>query len=236
MRTGGIAFLSMTMLLGVMGATPVALAQTKAAPDPERERIAQIVQTELERQANATAAGQARELLRDPMSPVIGNPDGTVTLVEFFDYQCGFCKAAEPRLQQLVKDDPNVRLVLKEYPILSPESVVAAKAALASVKQGKYTAFHQAMLGHRGQLKTENIWEIAKTVGLDVERLRKDMDAPEITDHLLANFNLARKLKISVVPGFLVDTQVLSGVSPRTETGKIDFAKVVAEARARKGS
>lgn len=180
------------------------------------------------------AVARQKDLLSDPASPVIGNPNGNVTIVEFTDYQCPYCKAAEPRLQALLKEDPNVRLVVKEFPILTKESVTASRAALAAVKQGKYTAFHQAMMEHKGQITVENVFEYAKKVGLNVDQLKKDMNAPEIADQIIENLKLARAMKISVVPGLVVDTKVLSGVSNKTSTAKIDFKQEVAEARAAK--
>jgi protein-disulfide isomerase len=168
--------------------------------------------------------------LRDPMSPVIGNAKGDVTIVEFFDYTCPFCKAVEPRLEKLVKDDKGVKVILKEFPILTPESLVAAKAALASVKQGKYEQFHNALIGFKGRLQNEVIFDTAKDVGLDVARLRKDMEAPEITDEIIATFNLARGLRIFQTPGFIVDGHMLTGPS-----AEIDFPKVAAQVRAAKG-
>jgi protein-disulfide isomerase len=212
------------LMLALLAGGPIRAQGT--ADDP--------VKAALEQAAQAAAAARVRDLLQDPASPVIGPADADVAIVEFFDYQCPYCKAAEPRLEALLQEDRGVRLVLKEFPILTPESRVASKAALASVKQDKYTAFHQALLGYRGQLKEATIFEIAAAVGLDVPRLRKDMDSPEVADQIIATMNLARALKISVVPGFLVDTHVLSGVSNKTETGKIDFKQEVAAARARK--
>jgi protein-disulfide isomerase len=189
------------------------------------------VKDALEKDAQAAAIAKVTELLRDANAPVIGDPNAAVTIVEFFDYQCSFCKAAEPRIEALLKENKNVKLVLKEFPILTPESRVATKAALAAVKQGKYAAFHQAMMLHKGQLKIENVWDYAAQVGLDVARLKKDMDSPEIADQIISNFNLARALKISVVPGFFVETKLLSGVSNKTSTSKIDFNQEVAEAQ-----
>ena len=185
----------------------------------------------LEAAADKAAAAKVGELLRDPTSPVLGNASGDVVLVKFVDYQCPYCKAVEPKLDKLLADDKGVKLVVKEFPILGPASVVAAKAALASVGQGKYQAYHQAMMAFRGQLTNDIVFGIAKDVGLDVERLRKDMIAPEIADQLLANFNLSRALKISLTPGYFVNTHVLAGVSVDTSSGKIDFVAEVAAAR-----
>ena len=167
-------------------------------------------------------------LLNDPSSPVIGNPHASVAVIEFFDYACPYCKAAEPRLEALLKSDKGTKLVLKEFPILTPESMIATKAALASVKQGKYVQFHNALMNYKGPLESSLIFDTAKEVGLDVGRLRKDMASPEITDEILANFNLARSLRIFQTPGFIVGNHILTGAS-----ADIDFPKAVAAARAK---
>ncbi len=209
-------------------------AFAQSAVDPAVEATAALVQLEMEKAANVAAKNRAKDLLQDASSPVMGNLDGNVTIVAFTDYQCPYCKAAEPRILQLLKDDGKVRFIVKDFPILGPASVVASKAALAAAKQGKHHEFHVALMAFKGQLKDEIIFATAKSVGLDVERLKKDMFAPEIADQLLANMNLARALKVSVVPGYFVDARVLSGVSSRTQTSKIDFAAEVAAARAQK--
>lgn len=208
------------------------------APPPdsaEQVRIEQAVQAyaselraDQERAMDAAVVNKATALLRDPGTPVLGNPQGDVVVIEFFDYACSFCKAVEPRLQKLLEDDEGVKLILKEFPILTPESLIAAKAALASVKQGKYDSFHQALIGSRGQLDTPRIFEIANSVGLDVDRLRQDMDAPEVADQIIANFNLARSLRITTTPTFIVGTHMLTEPS-----AQIDFPNTVAAARAK---
>jgi protein-disulfide isomerase len=165
-------------------------------------------------------------LLHDPASPVLGNPRGDVAVIEFFDYACSYCKAVEPRVAALLKSDPGVRLVLKEFPILTPESLIAAKASLASVKQGKYAQFHQALMAYKGPWQTSVIFDTAKAVGLDLARLRKDMAASAVTDELLANFNLARSLRIFQTPGFIVGTHILTEPS-----AQIDFPRAVAAVR-----
>jgi protein-disulfide isomerase len=192
-----------------------------------------IVKTELEKAAAQAAAARASTLLRDPGSPVIGNPQGDVTLVKFSDYQCSYCKAADPRIEKLIADDGKVRVVVKEFPILGPVSVIAAKAALASQKQGKYHAYHQAMMGYRGKLTNEDIFAMAAKAGLDVGKLKADMESPEVTDQIIATFDLARALKISLTPGYIVNATVLSGVSGKTSSAAIDFPKEIAAARAK---
>lgn len=216
------------MLAGV--ALPFAASGQSAAPAVDNS---DIVKAELEKASAQAAAARASTLLRDPNSPVLGNPQGDVTLVKFTDYQCSYCKAADPRIEKLIADDSKVRVVVKEFPILGPVSVVAAKAALASQKQGKYTAYHRAMMGYRGKLTNEDVFAMAAKVGLDVNKLKADMESPEVTDQLIDTFNLARALKVSLTPGYIVNATVLSGVSAKTSSAAIDFPKEIAAARAK---
>ena len=207
------------------------MAAAGAAPSEIEQAVqayASKLRADAERARDQAVVNRTTALLRDPATQVLGNPEGDVAVVEFFDYTCPFCKAVEPRLQQLLQDDKGVKLVVKEFPILSSVSLIASKAALASVKQGKYQSFHQALLGFRGQLETSAVFEIAKSVGLDVDRLRNDMDMPEVADQIIANFNLARSLNITSTPTFIVGTHMLTEPS-----AQIDFAKTVAAARAK---
>lgn len=171
-------------------------------------------------------AGKTTTLLNDPMTPVIGNQQADVAIIEFFDYNCPYCKAAEPRLEKLLKEDKRVKLIVKDFPILTPQSLPAAKAALASVKQGKYEQYHQAMMMFKGRIEDSTIFDIAKDVGLDVERLKKDMLAPEIADEIIANFNLARAIRAFQTPVFIIDNHLITEPS-----AEIDFTKLVAAAR-----
>ena len=218
-------------ILGIFAAAALLVTATAHSADLDKAAADAFLQ----QAADNAAVAHARELADDPATPMIGDAHGDVAIIEFFDYQCPYCKAAEPRLEQLVKQDGHIKLVLKDFPILTPESRIAARAALASRLQGKYQAFHEALIGFRGRLTADKIFEIAHDVGLDIDRLRKDMDSPEIADHIISDMNLARALKISVTPAFIVDTKVLSGVSADTATSKIVFPDEVAAARARKG-
>ena len=200
--------------------------------------IEQILQQNLEKlkidqeaAANNLAKQSADDLLQDPQTPTLGNPNGDVTIVEFFDYQCTFCKAAEPRLREVIESDGSIKLVVKEFPILGPVSLIASKAALASVYQNRYEVYHNALMDHRGPLDRDRVFIIAARVGLDVEQLQKDMNNPQVADQIISNFNLARKLRVRVVPGFFVNTHVLSGLSSETVTARIDFQKEVEAAR-----
>jgi protein-disulfide isomerase len=169
-------------------------------------------------------------LAGDPASPVIGNPNGDVTIVEFFDYACAYCKAAEPRLAAAVRADPNVRLVLKEFPILTPESMIATRVALAAGKQGKYAQFHQAMMAYQGQLGERAIFDTAQAQGLDMARLKADMQAPDITAQIIANFNLARAIRAFQTPTFVAGSALAAHVLS-SNSASIDFPKEIAAAR-----
>jgi protein-disulfide isomerase len=214
-------------------AAPLTASAQTAPPTGAVVDNSDIVKAELEKAAAQAAVARAGQLLRDPNSPVMGNPDGDVTLVKFSDYQCTYCKAADPRIDKLVAEDGKVRVVVKEFPVLGPASVAAAKAALASQKQGKYHAYHQAMMGFRGKLTNDDIFAMAAKVGLDVAKLKADMESPEVTDQIIDTFNLARAMKISITPGYIVNATVLSGVSAKTSSAAINFPQEVAAARAK---
>ncbi|HEX3486152.1 MAG TPA: DsbA family protein [Micropepsaceae bacterium] len=218
-------------LMGVALAIALPLqASAAGVAASEQQRMEQAFASKLEadqqKAQDKLIAGKTTALLNDPATPVIGNPKADVAVIEFFDYTCPYCKAVEPRIQKLLKDDKNVKLVVKEFPILTPESLVASKVALAAAKQGKYEEYHQALMNFKGRLTNDVIFDTAKEVGLDVPRLRKDMQAPEVTDAIIANFNLARGLRIFQTPAFIVGGHMLTGAS-----SDIDFPKVVAAAR-----
>jgi protein-disulfide isomerase len=164
------------------------------------------------REKAAKALGDRRdELLNDPETPIGGNPKGDVSLVEFFDYRCPYCKQVEQSLEQLVAEDHQLRFVYKELPVLGPDSTIAARVALASRKQGKYEAFHSAMMQTKGQIGESVIFEVAGSVGLDVKRLKEDMAAPEIDKTLKANLELADALDIKGTPGFVIGKEIVPG-------------------------
>lgn len=190
-----------------------------------------IMQAREEAQKSA-AAKQAlidnrAALERDPADPVLGNPDGDVTIVEFFDYQCGYCKTMMKPLFDLVEEDGNIRLVLKEFPILGPASETAALASLAAERQGKYEAFHTALLGLRGRLSTEAIWQVALETGLDIDALKSDMADPALQQQIRKSYELAQALEIQGTPAFAIGNQVIPGA-----VSKEQLAELVAEVRA----
>jgi protein-disulfide isomerase len=151
------------------------------------------------------------ELVNDPATPVGGNPKGDVSLVEFFDYRCPYCKEVQPLVQKLTGEDPAIRLVYKDVPLLGPASFTAARAALAAQRQGKHEAFHLVMMNTKGQIGDDAVFAVAKAVGLDLDRLKKDMAAPEIDQQLKANLALANALDVHGTPTFIAGDQVVEG-------------------------
>jgi protein-disulfide isomerase len=185
----------------------------------ENPEILQEMATKLEakqKQAEADARNSnlnkhAADIFHDATDAVIGNPNGDVTLVEFMDYNCGWCKKSMVEMQSLLKADKNVRVVMKEFPIFGEGSEYAAKAALAAVKQGKYWQLHQAMFASEGKITPEVVDQIAVEQGLDLAKLKTDMQDPAITANIQKTNILAQTLLFTGTPAFIVDTQVSPG-------------------------
>lgn len=244
-RTPFVAFVLVCGLTVILHCGPVRAADI---PTEQRQAIEGIIhdylihnpdvlieaireaEDKLNREADAKAAtvlsDRRSEIFDDPATPVGGNPQGDVTIVEFFDYRCPYCKQVLPSLQILLKEDHKLRFVYKEMPVLGPPSVTAAHAALAAQRQGKYEAFHNAMMATKGQITDDTVYKVAGSVGLDVDRLKQDMSAPEIGQSLKTNLALADALNIRGTPGFIVGEHIVPGA--------IDLdalRKMVAEAR-----
>ncbi|MDX9689345.1 MAG: DsbA family protein [Proteobacteria bacterium] len=154
------------------------------------------------------------ELFNDPSSPVAGNPKGDVTVVEFFDYNCGYCKVSAETLRKLISEDKNIRVVFKEFPIFGPASNKLSHIALASAKQGKYFDFHMALLSAKDRVTEAHAYEIAKKVGLDVEKLKKEAKNPAYETALNKNKQLAAKIGARGTPYFVVGEKVFGGAIP----------------------
>jgi len=169
------------------------------------------IKSEAHDKAAAALAKDRDQVFDDPTTPVGGNPKGDVSLVEFFDYRCPYCKQVEPALEALLSQDHQLRFVYKEFPVLGPESVTAARAALAARQQGKYAAFHRAMMAVKGEFDEAAVFKVASSVGLDVDRLKRDMDAPEIDRTLKDNLTLAAALDIRGTPGFVIGNEIVPG-------------------------
>jgi protein-disulfide isomerase len=164
-----------------------------------------------EERARAAVVERRQELLEDPAAPVAGNPKGDVTIVEFFDYRCPYCKQVEPALEALLKEDRQLRIVYKELPILGKDSVYATRAALAARKQAKYDKFHTAMMAAKGQIDEKTVLQVAASSGLDIERLKSDMNASEIDDVIKRNYDLAQALDIHGTPAFVIGGELVPG-------------------------
>lgn len=175
--------------------------------------------TELDKRQQAEQASQqekvisenADALFRSPMSYSAGNPNGDVTVVEFFDYNCGFCKRALPDLVKLIDSDDKVKVVFKELPIFGEESEAAAKAALAAGKQGKYFEMHQKLYAEPGKADKDKALRAAAELGLDVPQLEKDMEDPSIQQALDETKDLAQKLGLQGTPLYLIGDRIVPG-------------------------
>jgi protein-disulfide isomerase len=156
-------------------------------------------------------AAHKKEVFDDPNSPIAGNPKGDVTLVEFFDYRCPYCKQVEPALEKLVAEDRQLKLVYKEFPVLGPESDLAAHVALAAKKQGKYDVFHRAMMAVPGHFDEAAVYKVAASIGLDLDRLKQDAKSSDVAAQLKANAALGNELDIGGTPGFVIGDAIIPG-------------------------
>ncbi|WP_082376713.1 DsbA family protein [Ahrensia marina] len=190
------------------------------------ERLEQIAKERQDAQLASILSDRRDELERDPNAPILGNPDGDVTIVEFFDYNCPYCRRVKPEIAALLERDDNVRLVYREWPILGPGSVYAARAALASQSQGKYEEFHWALMSLEGRAEEQAILETAASIGLDIEQLQADMNAPEIDSHIAVSMELAEGLNITGTPTFIIGKSIAPGL---VETDRL--VQMVDEAR-----
>lgn len=164
--------------------------------------------------ASAAIEKRPQDIFADGYSFVAGNPKAKLTVVEFFDYNCGHCREAFPKLMALIDSHADIRFIFKEFPIF-PGSDEAAAAAMAAAKQGKYLEFHRALMGTPGSVNAHSIDEAAKKVGLDVDKLHKDMKDPAIAARLEANHNLGDDLGIDGTPTFIVGKELMSGWSSK---------------------
>lgn len=224
--------------LAVTTAAPVA-AQGKtpamSLPEGEREKIESVVKDYIlnnpeviiqaiqslrereelknRQQTKANLVKLQGELLSDPNTPVGGNPKGSVTVVEFFDYRCGFCKRVFPDIVKLVDGDKDIRFVYKEFPILGPQSVTASKAGLAAwmLDKSKYEVFHKVMMAAKGALPEDRVMTFAAKSGYDVKALQKVMKDPRIGAMIERTFDLAKALDINGTPAFVIGDQVIRG-------------------------
>jgi len=229
-----IAFAAAVVSLALAGAAP-AVADSFSAD--QREEIGKIIKdyllthpdvmqdvmAELEKRQQAAEAEKHRAavvenkatLFSSPHQVVLGNPQGNVTMVEFFDYNCGFCKRAMSDMLDLIKTDSNLKFVLKEFPVLGEGSVEAARVAVAARMQDasgkKYIEFHQKLLGGRGAADKMRALAVAKEVGFDMPRLERDMGSDEVKKTIEENMKLAEALGVSGTPSYVVGEEVVIG-------------------------
>lgn len=204
------------------------------------EVIMEAIQVLEQRRTAAAAEAEAGlvaviadELRNDGYSHVAGNPDGDVTVVEFLDYNCGYCKKAHEDVKTLLRMDPNVRLVIKEFPILGPSSRIAAEMAMAAMMQDNgdaYLEFNDLLLTNRGTLDEAAILRLAQRAGLDTVRLRSDAADPAIAANIARTYELAKKLRIEGTPTFVIGDKVVRGFVPLQQ-----LQSDVAAERAEKG-
>lgn len=174
----------------------------QAVQNYQRQQYEKAEQTV--KQTQKMAPNYAKALFQQSNDPSIGNPNAKVTIVEFFDYQCPHCVDMAPVVADIVKANPDVKIIFKEFPIRGPMSEVAARAALAANKQGKYYEFSHALLTVNKQLTDEVIYNTAKTVGLNVDQLKKDMNDKAVANEISNNIKLAQNLKLFGTPAFFI--------------------------------
>jgi protein-disulfide isomerase len=177
-------------------------------------------------QTKTALQSHREELEQDPTSPVLGNPKGDVTIVEFFDYRCPYCKLTAPTLQTLIGQDTKVRLVMKEFPILGKESVFASRIALAVKKHGKYAEFHQAMFALKTKVDDAQTLAVVKSLGLDPAQIQKESESSDIDAVIKHNYDLAKELSLSGTPAFVIGDTLLPGAVEMK-----DFQEAIATAR-----
>jgi protein-disulfide isomerase len=177
------------------------LSKRQAAADTEKHEM--------------SVAKNADTIFNSPRGVTLGNKDGDVTFVEFFDYNCGYCKRAMADMLELMKSDPKLKVVLKEFPVLGPGSVEAAQVAVAARMQDptgkKYLDFHQKLLGGRGQADKAHAMAAAKDAGFDMARLEKDMSSPEVRATIEENFKLAEDMGMNGTPSYVIGKEVVVG-------------------------
>ena len=192
------------------------------------EKLQQRRQEEAAERRRLALTELTAAMASDTKIPVAGNPKASVTIVEFFDYRCPYCKAMAPRLEALLDSDTDVRIVLKEYPILGPDSVYAARAALAANEQGKYLEMHDRLMNHKGQLGRDAVLALATDIGLDTARLERDMQAPGVEQTLRNNYEIAGQLAIDGTPAFVIGEEIIGGA--------IELEELQAKVKAARGS
>ncbi|MEO1018376.1 MAG: DsbA family protein [Pseudomonadota bacterium] len=228
---------TMIMAATFLAITTFAVGPAAAQDERSVEEIEQIVRDYLLREPEivyeAIQALQARQqaaeserrraslvafqeqIFEDPNDPVAGNPEGDVTLVEYFDYQCGYCRRMAPAMQALLEDDPNLRLVFKELPVLGPNSMVAARAAMAlsRIAPEHYLSYHFALM-HTSDLSEDTILAEAEELGVDADALMAEMESAPVAEAIQTNLQIAGELGINGTPSFVIGETIIPGAIP----------------------
>ncbi|MFA8442189.1 DsbA family protein [Yoonia sp.] len=209
----------------------LALEAIRENPQIIMEAIAILEGQRDEAQAAAQAEfllGQRSLLENDPNAPSVGNPEGDAVVVEFFDYNCPYCKRAAADVKALLAADSNVRVVYREWPILGEGSVFATRAALAARAQGKYDEMHEGLMEMRGRAEEASVLALARSVGLDVDQLVADMQSDAVNNHIATSEQLAQSLGFTGTPSFVIGDALVPGAVPLSE-----LQGYIAEARSR---
>ena len=228
------------LLLSAFAATFAGPALAQGFSEAQRAEILSILRDALRRDPSLLRDGlgalQAAEdqerfsaqsdAIRNPADPVRGNPRGDVTIVEFFDARCPFCKRLAGEMKELLRKDRNIRLVMKDLPVLGPASVSAARALLAAQRQGKYGEFYDALMALRGEPTDAAMRAEAERIGLDVARWQRDLLDPTLQQRIDANLQLARALRIEGTPALIIGEAFIPGAVPLA-----DMERAVAEVR-----
>lgn len=187
-------------------------------------------QKKSQRQTQGAALEKNKDaIFNDTSSPIVGNPKGDVTIVEFMDYNCHYCKLSFPTVLSMIAKDKNLRVVMKDFPILGPTSETAAKWALAAQKQKKYLEFHKALMENKAPISDELLEKTATDTGLDVAQIKKDIQGSDILLQIEKNRSLASNLGLSGTPAFVIGDTVVFGAYSQEEMEKMVF-----DARAKK--
>ena len=198
-----------TLALGavLIAAPTLAVAQTANRPNPMPEAL-------------------RKTLERDPNAPVLGNPRGDITLTEFFDYNCPFCKKIMPKMQQLISADPGLRVVFREWPVFGEGSDFAARAALAALAQGKYWQMHSGLMQMRDRAAEPSVMRVVRKLGLDEAKLRADMQSDRVSSHIATSFELADHMSLAGTPTLIAGDDAVFG-----DQSLDDIQALIAKAR-----
>jgi protein-disulfide isomerase len=237
-----MAVMSVTVTALTTGLMPPAYADVKDSDKAAFEAIIKdyiMAHPEVVRDALMDLAkreDQARQALAmqilfdDAGDPVMGNPDGGLVIYEFSDYNCGYCKRVFEPIQQILQDDGDIRFVIKEFPILSQSSLVAAQAGIAAEKQGKFANFHINMMTYRGKVTTQSIMDAATEANIDIDQLKTDMASPAIAGIIARTRQAAEALQLTGTPALVIGDTVVRGAIDIDE-----FRRLITAERAKQG-